>query len=527
MRIEKIARKDTGLFSGVANTLVYDQDILGEFIQAPFSLAAFKEQIALKKGSYSSDTRVVLKKALQVNYAGISPSDFQKINLEKIGEDNTFTVTTGHQLSLFTGPLYFIIKILHAINLSEKLKEEYPEMHFVPLFWLASEDHDFEEINHLHIFNQKLEWQTQQKGAVGRFELTEWEAFTAQFQELFKNHPKSEVMDMLAAYKGKNLGEATFNFVNALFAKYGLLVLDADNPALKHCFAPIVKAELLERKSQVSVQKTNEKLEKAGFGAQAHAREINLFLLSNQSRERIQYQNGKYFVEGQGEFSEAEILALLEKQPERFSPNVILRPVYQEEILPNLCYLGGGGEMAYWLQLKTVFENYEVPFPLIQVRNSLLMIDHATSGKIATLNWMTPDLFKDSDYLKKNFVLNNTKELDFTALQLRKNELVQTASDLVMKVDANMKGYLEGEMTRLTKQMENLQEKLIRAEKSKFESSLKQMDQIKEKLFPSGGLQERKANFFQFCADGQVFSHLEKFKSAIDPFEKDFIVCYY
>jgi len=527
MRIDKILRDKTGLFSELANKLVYGQNELKDFLGSPFSEEAFAEQLEIKKASFPKDNRAVIASVLNNNYSTSNSSGKQMKNLENLALENTFTVTTGHQLSLFTGPLYFIIKILHVVNLAERLTEKYPNSNFVPVFWMATEDHDFEEINQVNLFNQKRQWSTQQTGAVGRFKMENWEDFKSELRELFSNHPDSEVMNCINAYDGSNLAEATFNLVNAIFGEMGVLALDGDQKELKKLFAPIVKREIKYQLAHKAVQKTNSQLETAGFFAQARAREINIFLLDEQKRVRIEQNVNTFFIEGIGEFTSEELLAKLESQPEQFSPNVILRPVYQECILPNLCYVGGVGEMAYWLQLKGVFEAYEVPYPLIQVRNSMMIIDHATNGKLETIGWTKEQLFEDVDALKKQYVLENTEELDFTELREKKDGLVAAATSVVVKVDPNMKGFLEAEMTRLSKQMENLEQKLLRAEKNKFEKSLKQMDQIKDKLFPNGGLQERSSNFFNFCSDGKVQEHLLKMKESLDPFEKDFTVCYF
>ncbi len=527
MKIEKIAREKTALFSDLANKLVYGQEELSSFLGTPFSLEAFEKQMQDKKENYTNANRGVLAQVLETNYSNSNTSDFQKRNVEALKRENTFTVTTGHQLSLFTGPLYFVIKILHVVQLAESLSKKYPHAYFVPIFWMASEDHDFEEINQVNLFNNKLQWNANQSGAVGRFDMQNWEDFRDELRALFNNHPDGEVMQMIEDYHGATLAESTFNLVNALFKEYGVLVLDGDQKELKQLFAPIVKDELLNQRASKAVSKSNEELSKAGHAPQAHAREINLFLFANQKRIRIQKTDTGYHCDGIGNFSEEELISMLNDKPEQFSPNVILRPVYQECILPNLCYVGGGGEMAYWLQLKGVFEAYKTSYPLIQVRNSLLVIDHATNGKIEPLNWNTEQLFQDVELLKKEYVFENTEELDFTDLRQKRDDLIEASTVIVQKVDPNMQGFVAAEMTRLTKQMENLEQKLLRAEKSKFEKSLKQMDQIKEKLFPNGGLQERSVNFFQLCSDGQVFKHLESIKNAIDPWEKDFIVCYF
>jgi bacillithiol biosynthesis cysteine-adding enzyme BshC len=522
----KIHRQKTGLFSDVANQLVYNQSDIKEFIQNEFSLDAFENQIKIKSENYNSDSRRVLSEVLNSKYANFTSNSKQISNLELLAKENTFTVTTGHQLSLLTGPLYFVLKILHTVKLAEELSDKYPNSNFVPVFWMASEDHDFEEINQVNIFNQKFSWNTDQTGAVGRFTMENWSEFIQQIKGLFSNHHEGQIQAILDAYDGNNLAEASFKMVNTLFGHEGVLVLDGDDAKLKSLFAPIIEKELTEQLSFSAVEKTNQLLVEKGLSTQAFAREINIFLLEKGSRERIQYEDGVYFTDAGTRYSKEEILSLLKSNPEKFSPNVILRPFYQELILPNLCYLGGGGEMAYWLQLKGVFETYKVPYPLIQVRNSMMIIDNSTQQKMENVGWATEQLFEDVDALKKSFVLKNAEELNLSDLRQKQNDLIESCRNVVSAVDPNMSGYLEGEMTRLTKQMDNLEQKLIRAEKSKYEKVLKQMDQIKEKLFPNNGLQERSTNFFNFCSDGNVRSHLDKIKTAIDPFEKDFIVLY-
>lgn len=521
-----VTRQQTGLFTDLANDLVYQQSELKNFIQNEFSLEAFADQIELKQTNYSIETRKVMSSVFDHKYETTAPSKSQKINLELLNKENTFTITTGHQLSLFTGPLYFVLKILHAVKLANELTKKYPDSNFVPVFWMASEDHDFDEINQVNLFNQKFSWNTQQTGAVGRFTLENWSEFIGQIKGLFANHEEAEIHDLISIYDGSNLSEATFRLVNKMFGHYGLLVLDADDRKLKTIFSSVVRKELEDNLSFKAVNETNLNLEQKGIGSQAFAREINIFLLENGSRERIQFENGVYFTDAGTRYSKEEILSYLNSNPEQFSPNVILRPLYQETILPNLCYLGGGGEMAYWLQLKGVFDSYGVPYPLIQVRNSLMLIDEGTSKKMENVGWSTDELFQDIDALKKKYVLENAEELDLSLLRQKQEDLIASCRALVKAVDPNMSGYIEAEMTRLTKQMDTIEQKLIRAEKGKYEKVLKQMDQIRDKLFPNNGLQERNVNFFNFCSDGEIKAHLDKIMDAIDPFEKDFIVLY-
>ncbi|MFA7274463.1 MAG: bacillithiol biosynthesis cysteine-adding enzyme BshC [Crocinitomicaceae bacterium] len=526
MKSVKIHREKTGLFSDLANELVYQQDHLKEFIQQEFSLEAFETQMEKKQANYPAANRATVADVLKTNYSAGDATEAQQKNLALLAKENTFTITTGHQLSLLTGPLYFVIKILHAVRLAEELAIKYPNQNFVPIFWMASEDHDFAEINQVNLFNQKFSWTTEQTGAVGRFTLENWSEFIDGIKALFANRPEAEIQTVLESYTGANLAEATFYLVNTLFGTEGVLVLDADQAKLKTLLAPVFEQELTKNSSFYAVEATNQELKKAGWNAQAFAREINVFLLEKGTRERIQYDNGVYFTDSGTRFSREVILEQLRHHPADFSPNVILRPLYQELILPNLCYLGGGGEMAYWLQLKGVFEAYGVVYPLIQVRNSLMLIDEATQKKMENVGWETKDLFSDVDAQKKAYVLANASELDLTEMREKQQALIDSCRNLVNVVDSSLTGYLEAEMTRMSKQLDNLEQKLIRAEKSNYEKVLNQMDQIKEKLFPNGGLQERSSNFFSFCADGDVQTHLAKIKAGIDPFEKDFVVLY-
>jgi bacillithiol biosynthesis cysteine-adding enzyme BshC len=524
MQKSKINRVETGLFSGISNRLSYHQNTLEKYIQQPFSKEAFEKQMNLKKENYSSQNRLDLYDAIKLQYSEIEISESVKSNIELLKSENTYTITTGHQLSIFTGPIYFIYKILHVIKLTKELKETYPESNFVPVFWLASEDHDFEEIQSVTLFNKSLKWETEQKGPVGRFDFESFTDVIEEFKELFKLED-SEVKKLLEKYNGLTLGKASFSFVNELFKDFGLVQVDGDNVLLKKQFSSIMKSELETSFSFQAVQETNNKLSKEEIKLQVHPREINLFYIEQNFRERIQLKGLDFLIEGKGEFSKEELLKELESYPEKFSPNVILRPLYQETVLPNLCYLGGGGEMSYWLQLKGVFDAAKIVYPLIQVRNSLLFIDAGSEKKMSNLGLTYSELFKSSNDLKKQFVLkNSSQELDFFGLEKLVRDFDAQLKELAKNLNLGLESYAEAEITRFSKQVEGIEQKMIKAEKSKHEQSLNQIDHLKEKLFPGNGVQERSLNFFQLCTDGQVYSHLNDIYNVIDPFGNDLII---
>lgn len=525
MQIHTVNRAETGLFSDQQLKLVQDQNALSSLIGLPFSIDAFEEQIARKSTNYSDEMRSVLVATLKSQYEHSSISPAVSENLNKLGAKNAFTVTTGHQLSLLTGPLYFVIKIMHVIKQSTLLNERYPENHFVPVYWMASEDHDYEEIQSLNLFGKPVSIDYGQRGAVGRFELDQFDAFKEEISSFFGEEKSEELKKILKAYSGANLAEATRNLVNELFGEKGLVIVDGDDKALKKMFASIMKRELEEGFSEKAVHTANQELAKLGLSEQIHARPINLFYLADGLRERIISDENGYSIEGVGRFTKEELLKQLEEFPERFSPNVVLRPLYQEVILPNLAYVGGGGEISYWLQLGKVFEEAGICYPLIQVRNSFIIIDKTTGKKMDQAGLSLMDIFENADALKKRYVTENADDsIDFEPLEKTLNELKNIIVQQVVSVESNLKQYAEAENARLDKQIDGLKAKLIKTAKGKHETAMNAIDFVKDRLFPENGLQERRFNFLHFCADGKISDQLTKMYDAISPFETGLII---
>lgn len=516
-------RDRTGLFSEQQNRLVYRQEELMSFLHVPFELHSFEQQI--KRKVFSKEQRELLVNVIQRQYKDRTYDPAVQRNIEKLGDQTTFTVTTGHQIPVFTGPLFFIYKVLHAIRLAEELNSKQDEHHFVPVYWMATEDHDFEEVKWVDLFGKTISWESDQTGPVGRFELNGFEAIKEEFASFFSGEALEEIRSILDIYNGSDFADATFNLVNRLFGKYGLIILNADDRQLKSSFAPILKREIESGFSHAAVERTNQLLEREGMKLQVHAREINLFYLEKGLRERIIHLEDGFFVEGKGKFTKAEMLKLIEDSPECISPNVILRPVYQEFILPNLCYIGGVGEIAYWLQLKGVFEAVNVQYPLLSVRNSVLWIDPVNSKKIAKTELLLEDLFHDAEELKRQYVLRNQDaELDMNDVERSFTELSEILTEKVISVDPGLEKFIASELVKMDKQIASVKDKIYKSVKSRHDQSLVAIDQIKSKLFPNNGLQERSTNLFQLCAGGKVEERIAQLHEIIDPFEKDFIV---
>jgi bacillithiol biosynthesis cysteine-adding enzyme BshC len=518
-------REATGLFSEQQNRLIYKQEELLSFIDLPFSSSNFAKQAARKEKQYTLEQRELICDVLEDAYALTSVHEKVRENLSLLKQASTFTVTTGHQIPIFTGPLFFIYKLLHVIRLSEEINAQNDDFKTVPVYWMAAEDHDFEEVKWVEIFNKTMEWNSQQKGPVGRFELEGFEQLKSEFAQFFSGEALEEVSNLLSHYEGVDFASATFNLVNRLFGKYGLIILNADHPKLKSSFIPVLEKEIQSNFSFAAVVKTDEQMLKEGMKVQVHARQINLFYIEKGLRERIIHLDDGFIIDGKGKFSQDGLLELVRTQPERFSPNVILRPVYQEFVLPNLCYVGGVGEIAYWLQLKGVFDVLSLPFPMLSVRNSLMWIDGVSSKKIAKIDLHLEELFLDTEELKKRYVLRNQgDELDMSEVERTFLELKNQLTSKVMKADPGLEKFVSSELVRMEKQIQAVRDKMYRSIKARHDQALISIDQLKAKLFPNNGLQERSVNLFQLCAGGKVEERLDHLYHFIDPFEKDFIV---
>lgn len=497
-----ISYQKSGYFSKLIVDYLEEKPELKALYNRFPKLENFQSQIEEKAKNFNSNNnRQVLVSALDKQYQGFQISEATKDNISLLSDTKTFTVTTGHQLNLFTGPLYFLYKIVSVINLCKELKQAYSEYNFVPVYWMATEDHDFEEINFFHFKKVKIKWDRESFGPVGRLS-------TAGLEEVYEVFAKDLGLGENAAYlktlfdnsylKHSNLADATRFLANELFGDQGLVILDGDDVSLKQLFVPFAKEELLHQTSFQKVTKTNEALQ--DYTVQVNPREINLFYIEDNLRERIVFEDHQYKVNNTDLiFSESEILTLLESNPEKFSPNVILRPLYQEVILPNLCYIGGGGEIAYWLQLKANFEANQITFPILLVRNSVVLVTEKQVQKADKLGLSWADLFSDQQALfdKKTREFSEFN-LDFTAQKDHLKKQFETLHQMALQTDKSFGNAVKAQEVKQLKGLENLEKRLLKAEKKNHAEKLERILQLQNELFPNQSLQERRNNFSEF-----------------------------
>lgn len=524
MTTTAISRSSLKQFSAFSSAFGQDQTPFTPFIQRPFhSLADLTAQAQLKQTAYSPETRKTLVSVLERQLAG-SLSESQRRSLDLLADDKTFTITTGHQLTLFGGPLFLLYKVLHAVKLSQEFNASQTEFTTVPVFWLASEDHDVDEIRSTPLFNKELTWETEQKGPVGRFSLDDYQRVFTEFREFFHTKDGCEVLQLIEDLPVNDYETHYQQFASRLFRDFGVLVIQPDARELKQLFAPVIRKELLEQPSFPAVQAMNARLEKDGWNPQAQARACNLFLLDDHGRHRIDPSVNGYTIDGTAYTTEA-LLARLETEPESFSPNVILRPVYQETILPNLAYIGGGGEMAYWIQLKGVFEAHGAIYPLIQQRNSFLLIDGGTAKRMEKIGWDLERFFEPKEQLRKAYLLeNDADQLDITTIREQFQTLRLSLIQKAKEIDVSLESFAEAETVRMGKQIETFEQRLVKQVKQQHEQALKGIDAVCDRFMPNNALQERYFHWLNFAPSGDYTPLLQRILEVTDPFQSDLIV---
>lgn len=519
MQVQKVSFAETQSFSSFFLDYIGKHESLKKFYGRFPEVGNFNDQIKDKAKSFPKQNREVLVSVLQAQYKNYTISELVKSNIASLKDENTFTVTTGHQLNIFTGPLYFIYKIVTVINACKQLKQAYPKYNFVPVYWMASEDHDFDEIKYFKLNGKKHTWESKQTGAVGRFNPKELEGILKQLPEL--------AIFQKAYLKHTTLSDAVRYYVNELFGAEGVVVVDADSKELKTLFQEVIRDDVFKHTPQKLVDETNQALEKAGYEPQVNCREINLFYLDNNLRERIEQEGDQFkIVNTDLSFSKSQVEELIKTSPEKFSPNVILRPVYQEVILPNLAYAGGPSEVIYWLQLKEVFNHYKIPFPILMPRNFAMVLDAPAVRKFEKTGLELHELFFEKNYLFNHFAIKFSRnKIQLNGEKEAIQNYFQTIRQQAEAFDKTLGPMVGAETQRAIKSLEKIEHKLLRSEKRFQSDKLQQVEAIKDALFPGGNLQERTDNFLNFYIQDPQF--IQKLIAHFDPFDFKFNVLLY
>lgn len=503
--------KDTGFFGKLFLDYIDQKTDLKPFFNT-------LEDFDFEKANISDQQRNTLVEVIKKQSEGLlSPQSTYKLNL--LLDTNTYTLTTGHQLNLMGGPLFFTYKILATIRACEELAKTYPNKNFVPIYWMATEDHDFAEINHFYLFGKKHTWEKEvENQSVGYLNLDGIKALLDTITDLPQN-----IKD--AYLSSTTLAEAHRKLVYTLFGAYGIVVLDADNLELKKTLLPIAAQELEQEIVIETVTDTNSKLEALAYKAQVNPRNCNLFYLDQGKRYRIDVQNNEVTLVGSDvKMSKSALLEKFKLNPSLISPNVLLRPVYQELILPNVAYLGGPGELAYWLQLKPLFDRLHVSFPILTPRFFALYLPEFLVKKMQKADFKTSDFFRSFDAQKQEIIESDTAGTELlAALDLEFDQYKKGVLDsLENQINESLKGFAEASLTRIEKEHQNITKRVKKELEARNSIKIDRVKSILDTVFAEGELQERRESAFTYSINNPSF--IKQLYNSINPFDQRFQV---
>lgn len=472
---------------------------------APAELDDFIKQIKSKKNTFLN--RKVLHQAFQDTY--IKANMDCPENVDFLLKDNVYTITTGHQLNLFSGPAFFVIKIAQAIQLARALNAYQNEYHFVPVYWMASEDHDLEEIQSVNWFNGTCSWNRKDEGkVVGRLDLDDFDTLFSAPQDFLSQELLKELKFI---YQNANtLAEAHIKVVQHLFkSEKDLLILDPDHKELKKQFVPVMKKELEHKWMLNKITATLDSFEK-DYKVQVNPRSCHLFYINeNNDRLRIDHDNeGEWMVDGEA-WSHDFLLKRLNQFPENFSPNALMRPLYQECVLPNVAYIGGWAEVAYWLELEGIFAEGEIDRPLLIPRKTMVFLSKEQKNKWLQLNSLNSlfknDLDRSNEDIAAVIAQNNSlfenfkEELDVAAEKM---------NEPYLNIQENYLHNWEGIKKKFYNKIRTNLKNIEKLERQKLQSKREKEQALKAEIFPKGKLNERVINWFELSLKSGEGDHV-------------------
>ncbi|MFM7722493.1 MAG: bacillithiol biosynthesis cysteine-adding enzyme BshC, partial [Bacteroidota bacterium] len=449
-----------------------------------------KSQEIQSKITFSVEKRDTLVQALTQQYKGFEFSISVKENIEALREGNSMTIVTGHQLCLAGGPLFLFYKISSVIACASELNKKQKGIRYIPVFWMASEDHDLKEISEFYFKGEHIHLGAEAYGMAGDFP-------THYFREWLNglNGQSNEFMDLLkSAYsKYERNADATRYWMNAVFGEDGLICIDANSAELKELARPLFEKELQTLFIHEAVERQNEKLKLKGFEPAINPRSCNLFLIQDGNRERLERVGDEFrTVTSQQHYS----LEQLKSNLTIISPNVLCRPMYQECILPNVAYIGGPGELAYWIQLEDAFLQAGLDFPKLLHRNSATLIKKRDFEFMQKhqLDWKELQLQIQK---VKDQMLSALGKFTTAEIQMNAEGVMEQMIDKAKEIDTTLEPWLRAELKKQLQQWQQIEGKINKAIQKREENAFTKLNQIHQFLLPNGKPQERQLTLLE------------------------------
>ena len=451
-------------------------------------------------------------------YSLEEPSAKTLENLQLLKQKNTIAILTGQQLGILGGPLYTVYKIITAIKLCASLKSQYPEYNFVPVFWLEADDHDYEEVRHIQILDKENAFRRisypidesfdEEKGTVGDLRFTE--AINGFFAELEENLRPTEftgsILDALKATysEGKTFKSAFRELLFGLFDAHGLIMFDPQDIQIKRLLRPVFQKEihnyLLHAEKVVARSAALEDV----YHAQVKVRPLNLFYHLDKGRYAIDPddEGGFRLRKKRVKFTHEELLQLADEFPERFSPNVLLRPICQDYLFPTGFYIGGPAEVSYFAQIMPLYNLFSIPEPIIFPRASVTLIEKNIAGILEKFYLTLRDVYLNQSSLQEkvmNSILSVNLNDTFSELELKITGLMDELKAKLQSLDRTTADASEKYKVKLVSSLVELKSKAMESEKRKHEIVIRQLQKLVDSVYPQEALQERQLTYFYFA----------------------------
>jgi len=476
--------------------------------------------IELKKETYQTDKnffRNDICEILKTQNSEFNSGDKTFENIKLLGEHDTFAVVTGQQLGFLTGPYYTILKALNTIQLSDKLNSRFSEYKFVPVFWLESDDHDFTEINNVNIISKENEIKnikyfengTEQEKYLkptGNIVLDKFiEEFINNIEDSFNKSDFSEELfaNIRECYKeGVTVKTSFAKFMNYVLQNKGLVLIDPSDNKIKSLLKPVFEKELMTSPmSCEAVINTSVELEK-NYAAQVKPKAINLFYIHEGNRYLLEPRENEIYAlkNSRQKISKTEMFDILESNPERFSWNVVTRPVCQDYLLPTVAYIGGPSEVAYFGQFRDVYKLYEITMPVIYPRTSVTIIENRIEKFLQKYNLKFEELFDIKEISKK--LLKQDSEIDseeiFSKMKEELTGLFYFYEKELTKIDVNQTASFSKKNQQFLESLNIAKEKYIGLQSKNNEVVSNQLNKVLLNVYPGEVLQERVFNIVYF-----------------------------